>query len=75
MWELTVDMSLCHQCGNCDFLHPDLIRRPNYLGVKLLRERGLMMISDDNLKKHNALIERALTQCHIEALQLVEVTP
>ena len=67
-------MNICHQCGNCDILHCDLTSSRNPLGVQLLRERGSMLISDRNLKKYNALLERAFTQCHIEALQLVEVT-
>ena len=73
MHRLVVDQDKCCGCGNCDFLHSDLALGRFYLGVPLLRDTGSMMISPDNLDKYHALIDRALDQCHMDALTLEEV--
>lgn len=68
---LVVDKDLCMHCGNCDFLHSELV--PDHLRGPLLRETGEMMISQANLDNFRARIDWALERCFIEALRLEEV--
>lgn len=65
MHQLTIDETLCINCGSCETALPGLMAKMH---------AGRLLISQTNLAAHDPEIHRAVNSCRQRALTLEEVT-